>query len=255
MIVKDLTSALGLGAREHVAIVGGGGKTSLMFALAEELRLGGHRVITTTTTKVRKREAYSSPCVSFFSSDSGWHSELNNCLDRHGHVFVAQSHLKSGKIEGVSRSLADAIYQETQVDYLVLEADGAAGRPVKVPLEHEPVIPSSASVTVAMIGLEAIGEKLDTKIVFRLDQFKEVTGLKKGEMLTPKALSKIFSSPKGLFKESPMPAIRIAFLNKLDLLTKDLEAKELAELLLNDLNAPVDRVVAGSIIRKYYLVY
>ena len=168
---------------------------------------------------------------------------------------MAQSRLESGKIEGIPTALADAIYQEPQVDYLILEADGAAGRPVKVPAGHEPVIPSSASVTVAMMGLEAIGKQLDKKVVFRLDQFKEVTGLKLGDTLTSKTLAKIFCAPKGLFKGTPMSATRVAFLNKLDLLTNDREAKELAELLLQGLNSPVDRVVVGSIIWKYYLVY
>ena len=51
-LAKDLTTALGLGAKEHVAIVGAGGKTSLMFALAEELRMHGGRIVTGTTTKV-----------------------------------------------------------------------------------------------------------------------------------------------------------------------------------------------------------
>ena len=249
MIVKDLASALGLGSREHVAIVGGGGKTSLMFALADELRLGGRRVVTTTTTKVRKREAYRSPCVSFIPSEMIWQKSLRDS------VFVAQSRLESGKIEGIPTALADAIYQEPQVDYLILEADGAAGRPVKAPAGHEPVIPSSASVTVAMMGLEALGKQLDNKVVFRLDQFKEVTGLKRGDTLTSKTLSKIFCAPKGLFKGTPMSATRVAFLNKLDLLTNDREAKELAELLLQDLNSPVDRVVVGSIEKKHYLVF
>ena len=255
MIVKDLTSALGLGSREHVAIVGGGGKTSLMFALADELRLGGRRVVTTTTTKVRKREAYRSPCVSFIPSEMIWQKSLRDSLDRHGHVFVAQSRLESGKIEGIPTALADAIYQEPQVDYLILEADGAAGRPVKVPAGHEPVIPSSASVTVAMMGLEALGKQLDKKVVFRLDQFKEMTGLKPGDTLTSKALAKIFCAPKGLFKGTPMSATRVAFLNKLDLLTNDREAKELAELLLQGINTPVDQVIIGSIEKKHYLVF
>ena len=41
----DLITTLGLGPREHMAIVGAGGKTSLMFALAEDLFIGGKRVV------------------------------------------------------------------------------------------------------------------------------------------------------------------------------------------------------------------
>ena len=255
MIVKDLASALGLGPREHVAIVGGGGKTSLMFALAEELRSGGKRVVTTTTTKVRKREAYRSPCVSFIPSDTVCQKSLRDNLDRHGHVFVAQSCLESGKIEGIPAVLADVLYRESQIDYLILEADGAAGRPVKVPAGQEPVIPSSASVVIAMMGLEAIGRKFDAKVVFRLDQFKKVTGLKLGDILTVEALAGIFYASGGLFKGMPESVRRVAFLNKLDLLTSDHEARELVELLLKDMSNPVDPVVIGSIKKRHYLVF
>ena len=105
------------------------------------------------------------------------------------------------------------------------------------------------------MGLEAIGKQLDKKVVFRLDQFKEVTGLKREDTLTSKTLAKVFCEPKGLFKGTPMSATRVAFLNKLDLLTNDREVKELAELLLQGLNAAVDRVVVGSIEKKHYLAF
>jgi len=63
--VSNLFSALDLGSRELVALVGGGGKTSLLFALAEELHQGKKLVVTSTTTKVRHREAQRSPCIVF----------------------------------------------------------------------------------------------------------------------------------------------------------------------------------------------
>jgi len=49
---QGLITALGLNPKEHVAVVGGGGKSTLCFALAEALGLSGARVISTTTTKV-----------------------------------------------------------------------------------------------------------------------------------------------------------------------------------------------------------
>ena len=44
------------------------------------------------------------------------------------------------------------------------------------------------------------------------------------------------------------------FLNKLDLLPDDQEAKDLANLLLSPPNALIDRVVIGSIKEKKYLI-
>ena len=48
----SLIEALALGSRELISLVGAGGKTTLMFALAEELRILNRRVVTTTTTKI-----------------------------------------------------------------------------------------------------------------------------------------------------------------------------------------------------------
>jgi hypothetical protein len=207
---KDLTTALGLGAKDHVAIVGAGGKTSLMFALAEELRMQGPRVVTGTTTKVWYKEATRFACVIISRSDSAWHEKVREDLEKYGHVFVGAS--------------------------------------------HEPVIPPSVTLVVAMMGLEAMGKTLAPEFVFRLERFKEITGLVNGAKINSKALGEIFHSPKGLFKGTPASARRVAFLNKLDLLADDQEAKDLANLLLSPPNALIDRVVIGSIKEKKYLL-
>jgi len=249
-----LITALGLRPREHITIVGGGGKTSLCFALAEELLQAGTRVITTTTTKVWQVEANRAPCRVFCRSGSLSYEDLKEGLKREGHVFVAQGLLESGKVEGITRAMADSLFLDLQVDHLIIEADGAAGRPVKAPAAHEPVIPSSATMVIAMIGLEAIGRPLDPEIVFRPGLFREITGLKDGETITPVALARVFQSPNGLFKGAPDAARRIAFLNKQDLLASEEEGRALARLLLGDPHTPVERVVMGSILRKEYLV-
>ncbi len=248
-----LVSALGLGPREHIAIVGGGGKTSLCFALAEELMQAGRRIITTTTTKVRHKEANRAPCVVFCPSGSAFHEDVKEGLKRDGHVFVAQRLLESGKVEGIARTMADSLFLDLQADHVIMEADGAAGKPVKAPAAHEPVIPSSATMVIAVIGLEAIGRPLDSEIVFRPGLFGEITGLEDGETITPAALARVFQSPNGLFKGAPDSARKVAFLNKLDLLAGDQGAKTLALLLLRDPHAPVERVVMGSLLRKEYL--
>jgi len=251
---EGLTTALGIRATEHVAIVGAGGKTSLMFALAEELRINGCRVVTAATTKVWAKETTRFPRVIISSLDSDWCEKVTTELERYGHVFVDHGVLETGKLEGIAPGLAEKIYHDLGVDYLILEADGAAGLPVKAPASHEPVIPSSVTLVVAMMGLEAVGKALEPEIVFRLERFKRLTGLMDGAKIDFKALGKIFHSPEGLFKGSPAPARRVAFLNKLDLLPDDQEAKDLANLLLIPPNAMIDRVVIGSIKEKKYLI-
>ena len=253
-VVNTLTAALGLEAREHVALVGGGGKTRLMFVLAEELRQAKKRVITSTTTKIWNREAKNSPYVGFVQSQPAWRDELSQELQTHGHAFLAHSPLESGKVQGINTSLADELYRDQELDYLIAEADGAAGRPVKAPAEHEPVIASSVTRVVAVMGLEALGQELSPEIVFRMDLFGKLTGLTVGEQLTPSVLCNLFLHPEGLFKGTPISAKRVAFLNKLDLLSDEQGARNLADLILGDKDSRVDQVVIGSIKESIYKI-
>lgn len=251
---RDLKAAFGLREKEHVAIVGAGGKTSLMFALARERVLAGSTVLMSTTTKTWQKEANRAPLLIFTLSDSVWHEKLAEGLKKYKYVFLARDSLASGKVQGVSSLEADKLYQRAPADYLILEADGAAGRPLKAPAIHEPVIPSSATLVVAMMGLEAMGKKLDPHIVFRMDRFEVLTGLVAGLKLTPEDLFKVFCLPDGLFKGTPRLARRVAFLNKLDLLSDYQNARKLADLLIREPKANIERVIVGSLHHGEYLI-
>jgi probable selenium-dependent hydroxylase accessory protein YqeC len=174
-------------------------------------------------------------------------------LEAHGHVFVGRDVYESGKVQGISPSLADSLYYLSGLDYLITEADGAAGRPVKVPDQHEPMIPPSATVVIAMMGLEAMGKPLGQEAVFRLNLFQKLTGLERGDHLTPEHLAMIFKGPEGLFRGSPEAARRVAFLNKLDRLANYKDARTLADILVRGTQPTVDLVVAGSVLKRDYL--
>lgn len=251
---EDLKTALGLREREHIAIVGGGGKTSLMFALATELKSAGHTVLTTTTTKIWHKEAACASCLLLNPSEGSWHDSVIGGLKKHGHVFLGRRLLSSGKVEGINRRDADALYREHPADFLVAEADGAAGCPLKAPAPHEPVIPASATTVIAVMGLEALGKRLKPELVFRLQRFQSLTGLSPGMRVTPEALKNLFHPSKGLFKGAPPSARRVAFLNKRDLLLEDQQAFKLADLLMQQRVSAVERVVIGSVARGVYSV-
>jgi len=253
-VVNTLTAALGLEPKEHVALVGGGGKTRLMFTLAEELRQARKRVITSTTTKIWHRQASDSTHVGLVQSHPNWRDELSGVLKTHGHGFLGDSLLESGKVRGIDPTLADELYQGMEVDYLIVEADGSAGRPVKVPAEHEPVIPRSTTKTVAVLGLEALGQQLSPEIVFRIDLFCNLAEIEESDRLTAPVLSRLFLRPDGLFKGTAPPAKRVAFLNKFDLLFEKQEARDLADLILGEKGSQVDRVVIGSIKESIYKI-
>ncbi|MFH1349422.1 MAG: selenium cofactor biosynthesis protein YqeC [Pseudomonadota bacterium] len=251
----NLTEVLGLDSRDHIALVGGGGKTSLLFALAGELVRKNRKVITSTTTKIWYHEAQNSSYIAFVQNNPFWKAHLREGLRTHGQVFLAEGLLDSGKVKGISPSLADELYQSCEMEYLLVEADGAAGHPVKAPADFEPVIPSSATKVVALIGLEAIGGRLEPEVVFRMDLFAKLTGIYPGEKLTLHGLAKLFLDSKGLFKGTPVFSKRLVFLNKFDIIEKIEDAKELASLIMGNSLKQIDRVVIGSISKgEYFLI-
>jgi probable selenium-dependent hydroxylase accessory protein YqeC len=251
--VHRLAEALALGPREHVAIVGAGGKTTLLFALAEELQRTGKRVLVSTTTKLWHREALGASDLLFVDQGPEWLDKLEEGLKKKACLFLAQTLLDSGKVQGIAPSHADDLYAKGIMDYLILEADGAAGHPVKAPTDREPVIPNSATKVVAMLGLEALGKRLEPEVAFRMEAVQRVTGLAQGERLTGSALCHLFCDAQGLFKGTPRSAVRLGFLNKLDLIRDEKEAISLARLIVERAGGKVERVVFGSLKRGSFV--
>jgi probable selenium-dependent hydroxylase accessory protein YqeC len=253
-LCSDLVYALGLGPREHIAIVGGGGKTALMIALADMLSRAGARVVTTTTTKVWLTQARLAPRVIFRHNHPLWREDLGRGLSESKSVFVAERPLESGKAEGIDPAVCDDLFTSGASDYIIAEADGAGGRPVKAHAPHEPVIPQSSTVVVAMVGLDCLGRPANSLTVFRLAFFLKMTGLGEGQTLTPESVSRLFKGVAGLFRGSPPEARFVVFLNKLDALMGDQEAIPLGRRILKTSFLPLDRVICGSLREQRYRI-
>ncbi len=248
----SLKAVLGLGAREHVALVGAGGKTSLMFALAHELQGLGQKVVTSTTTKIWLGEASKSPRTICIAQEDSWREVLVEGLRSDGHVFLGNALLDTGKVQGISPSLLDEICHGRETDYLIVEADGAAGHPVKAPDRHEPVVPGSATVVVAVMGIEALGQPIGPETIFRVDIFNRLTGARMGQVLTGDLLARLFAAPEGIFRGAPERARRVLFLNKADSPERQASAEDLASVIWEKASPPVDRIAAGSILKGAY---
>lgn len=243
---------MGLGPCEHMVIVGGGGKTSLLLALTRELSKAGFRVVAATTTKVRHCEAIDAGRL-ILISDKGWKDSLYRQLDSGHPAFLGRSILASGKVEGIHPELADELFLSGQTDFLIVEGDGAAGRPLKAHNPGEPVVPGSATRVVASAGLEALGQPITNDLVFRMERFREITGAGPGTVLSVNNISLLFSRPDGLYVGSP-PGVRLtAFLNKLDLLADPGTAHDLALKILNSGPPDLSEVILGSVAKSRFV--
>lgn len=225
--------------RRLIAFVGAGGKTSLMFALARQLRILGRRIITTTTTKIRFPSLEQSTNVRI----APLQRIRSSPVITGGHVTIG-ARVCEGKLQGYSPKEINEIIHEA--DHILVEADGAAGRPVKAPERWEPVIPTKADLVIVVVGLDCLGRPADSLTAHRLDRFLELTRLQRGEPITPEGLSRLLTHPMGGFKNAPQCAAVSVFLNKCD--TVDFaQATALVKNLRHVDHRPFARIMLGSV--------
>ncbi|PKP55238.1 putative selenium-dependent hydroxylase accessory protein YqeC [Candidatus Atribacteria bacterium HGW-Atribacteria-1] len=120
------------------------------------------------------------------------------------------------KVSGPPPDWLDKWWEDKLADYFLIEADGAAEKPVKAPASHEPVIPLSTTDLVGVIGIDALGLSLQEENVFRSQIFSRLTGLNLGEKIGIEALSLLICHPEGLFKGAPPGCRRHLFINKVE---------------------------------------
>jgi probable selenium-dependent hydroxylase accessory protein YqeC len=214
--MKPIETILLREPRGVLSLTGGGGKTSLMFHLAQQLSRVGKKVLTTTTTKIFYPTAEQNEKVLV---DTDPENILQQVTSRHhsNHITAASELLADGsKLKGFSSEGIDLFEKSGYFDWILVEADGSARRPLKAPAEHEPVIPANSTVLVAVAGLEVLGCPLSEEIVFRSNLAGALMEISEGEAITESALVNLFSHPFGAFKGTPDQARRFIFLNKAD---------------------------------------
>lgn len=241
-----------------ISIVGSGGKTSLMFRLARELSRSGDRVLTTTTTKIYTPTRAQSSIVIVSESAEAIAKHAREVFKRNLHISAGSAilHLKN-KLKGLKPETVDALWKSGVFRWIIVEADGAAGRPLKAPALHEPVIPQSTRWLIGVVGLGAVGKPLTDKWAFRPQLVSRISGLAIGTAITENAIADVLMDHNGIMKDSPPEAMRFAFLNQTDSQERLTIAKRIARILDCGVKDGFTRVLIGQTlyepyVKKYY---
>ena len=209
-----------------IAIVGAGGKTTVAEHIGKKLAAQGRRTLFTTTTKIYRP-----------SGETVWLGDAADIRAESGYMVAAQGPLPGGKLKGYAAQDIQTIADFGLFDVILVEADGAARKPVKAPNENEPVYPASVDLVIGVIGADCLGQPVSEELVHRPELFRRVTGAKTGEPVTARHLVNLISHPDGLFRHAPAGAPRVVFLNKYD--TMDETTLSQAEELLRLSSYPV----------------
>jgi len=241
-----LKEALDIKPGEVISLVGGGGKTTLMFALARELALPGKSLITTTTTKIFEPSSTETPLLLVEADEEQMVKALLQNVDKYRHITLASERLSSGKLNGVSPELVAKLAELNQVSYIIVEADGAAHRSLKAPNPTEPVIPYNTSLVIPVVGIDAVGCRLTEKDVFRPEIVSILLGLPLGEVISAEAIAFLITHHQGIIKGSPDQARIVPFINKVDLDRGLSKGRDLASKILAMRHPRIKQVVLGQ---------
>lgn len=201
--------------REVIALVGAGGKTTLMFTLAKELLSFNHKVITTTTTKIYPPEPSQSPALILGGKEA--FPEIEKALDRYGHITWVAGRTAENKLAGISLSGVTALWSSGLADFLIVEADGSARRPIKAPGANEPVVPKETTLFISVLGLSAINKPLNEECAFRPEIISRLTAIPLNSPMTVEGIARLLIHPEGGLK-GLLPGMRaVIILNQVDL--------------------------------------
>ncbi|MGL4479170.1 MAG: selenium cofactor biosynthesis protein YqeC, partial [Aeromonas veronii] len=102
---------------------------------------------------------------------------------------------------------------QRRFDLILVEADGAHHKLLKVPALHEPCIPQHSDWVIALTGGAMVGAKADPQQIHRWAELQALCGIEAGDPLDWALFHQLLSHPKGLFKGTPARARRIWFIN------------------------------------------
>ena len=160
-----------------VSLVGGGGKTTLLYALSEHCARRGWRVLAGTPTR------------NFAAADADV-----KALWAAGAFAVLGTPDGSGKLTAPPPRQLE--HWMEQADAVFLEADGAKRLPCKAPAAHEPVLLPQSDIVLAVAGLSAVGKPLQ-EVCFRLETACTLLGVPPETILTPELLAKLLADEQG----------------------------------------------------------
>jgi probable selenium-dependent hydroxylase accessory protein YqeC len=222
-------------------VIGSGGKTSLIWLLAQSLR--AYKVLVSPTTKMYPPPPELHRYDYFFSRRGPPPSPFPA---RAGISLAGLLNEGTGKLEALPPAALEKMV--SACDLVFLEGDGSQGLPFKGWADHEPVVPLYTSVTIGIIPIAPLGEKVSERLIFRLPQFMRLSGAKEGDTLSPAHLAAAITGTKkerGLF--SAARGKKLLFINQAEDEAHRDDARTLVSLLPRDFLAELERILCGSV--------
>lgn len=207
------------GKKHTICLVGGGGKTTVMYELAAAWAACWRKVLVLTSTHIL------CPADGSFAADV---PAVQNLWQQGRYAVIGTPEFATGKLTLPPQSVYEAL--KLQADVILCEADGSRHHPCKVPAEHEPVLLPDSDIVLAVAGMDALGRPL-AQACQRSQLAAELLGCSAEKIIDAQMLASLLRSEQGAHKNVGARAYYIV-LNKCDLL-KAAQQKEMLRLLVS----------------------
>lgn len=154
------------------AVIGGGGKTTLLRTLGQELAKD-HSVLLCTTTKIFPFSDI--PCA---------RTEMELARLRQSCSLLCAGREVPGTGGKLTAPSVPMARLAEWFDYVLVEADGSAHRPMKAHASHEPVIPPDANQTICVVGASGFGQPIHDA-AHRPELYARLAGAEEAAPVTP----------------------------------------------------------------------
>lgn len=237
-----LAEILKLHKYHDVALVGAGGKTTLVNRLTESLRKRKKILISSTTTFIKPAETM------FDFIDVAYSEDYDlSAYEKPGIYMIGRGKDIKDLVLGLKVSDIERI--SAHFDQTIIECDFSNGRPLKGFRDYEPEIPETTDVTIGIVDIQALGLQVNSKNIHHLDKYIELTGASIGSLVTIQDLVKIIENDNALFKNAR--GKKVLYINKVE---KEVD-QALATTLLESLNVQkMDLILEGSLVENRYFV-
>lgn len=229
-------------SKSVTAIIGSGGKTTLLWTLAEHFRR--EKVLVCTTTRMLppvpqqydtflEQKMPDTMCIPDVSGEP----KIASGITFGGIALVAE-----GKVGAFSPSFLEHLVPH--FDKVFMEADGSRGLPFKGWAIHEPVVPATVNLTVLVLPVWPDDARVTAEFVHRMPLFCEISGAEPGVLLSPVHLARLIAHPEGPLKYAKGRIV--LFFNKVESAVELAKAQSVVSLLVPQCRAQLHSILAGS---------
>lgn len=198
--------------KEIISITGSGGKTTLLFCLAAELRKRGSVLLTTSTkiavpqsgfdflytslsayqdaVKTKKAEIFAETGLTDASPKNAASSLWGNTVTCLGEKVPGIAKLTTVGYKALCRICSD-------FDYCLIEADGSRRLPLKFWKAYEPVIYDFSTKAIGILPIKVYGKVPSADFIYNFEGYQAYIGQ---EPVNGQTIAQLLAYPEGLFK-------------------------------------------------------